>query len=337
MTKIVYIVAETEINSFNIRRLDLWKNYVDIELYVAGCIYPADTVFMYDLYVSDFDDISTRLDQGYRVIINHVNEHYVHIHRTELLSLSQRVGKQICWIISGVQPARANFEIVATPYWYWIMDQENFTSGDLHNTKYHPNGSADFLCTMNLKRHERDQLYISLKQHPRPGLVSYRDMNVFIPDDLEIPDWQRRINRSWLQQTYYTIVPESYVKDYDYRTGIAITERNDEFISEKTLKPLASQHPFLLVSTRGNLQHVRDLGFETFPELFDESYDLHFKWQQRITAVLEQVKKFNPRNIENPRVREKLEYNQHRFFDRNLTDHFFKTTMVEPVVKWIDD
>lgn len=336
MAKIVYVVPERETTALNTWLVNLWKNYVDIELHVSGCIYPADTVFMYDLYVSNFDDISTRLDQGYRIIMNHANEHYIYTHHAELLSLSQRVGKQICWIISGVQPARADFEIVATPYWYWIMDQANFASGDLHTVEYYPNGSADFLCTMNLRRHERDQLYTALKQHSRPGLLSYRDMNVFIPNDIAMSDWQRRINRNWLHQSYYTIVPESYVKDYDYRTGIAITERNDEFVSEKTLKPLAAQHPFLLVSTRGNLQHVRDLGFETFPELFDESYDLHFKWQQRIAAVLEQVQKFNPNDIKNPRVREKLRHNQHRFFDRNLTDHFFKTTVAEPVVKWIN-
>ena len=312
-----------------------WKNYLDIEPFESGCIYPTDTVFMYDIYLSDFSDIATHLERGHRVIVNYANEHYVHNSRSELLSLSQRVGKQICWIISGVQPAEAKFEIVSTPYWYWMADQENFTHGDLHNTEYYPNGSADFLCTMSLSRQERDKLYTELKQHPRPGLLSYRDMNVFIPDDVIDANWQRRVNRSWLQQTYYTIVAESYVKDYDYRTGIAITERNNEFMSEKTLKPLASQHPFLLVSTRGNLQHVRDLGFETFPELFDESYDLHFTWQQRMAAVLEQVQKFDPRAIENPRVREKLKYNQHRLFDRSLTDYFFKTTVAEPVIKWI--
>lgn len=312
-----------------------WKNYVDIEPYASDCIYPTDTVFMYDIYHSDFSSLETHLARGYRVIVNYANEHYVHNSRTELLSLSQRVGKQICWIISGMQPAQANFEIVATPYWYWIADQENFTQGDLHNTEYYPNGSADFLCTMSLRRQERDNLYTALKQHLRPGLLSYRDMNVFIPDDVVDVAWQRRLSRSWLQQTYYTIVPESYVKDHDYRTGIAITERNNEFISEKTLKPLAAQHPFLMVSTRGNLQHVRDLGFETFPELFDESYDLHFTWQQRMAAVLEQVQTFDPSAVEHPRVREKLKYNQHRFFDSSLTDHFFKTTVAEPVVRWM--
>jgi hypothetical protein len=44
-------------------------------------------------------------------------------------------------------------------------------------------------------------------------------------------------------------------------------------LCEKSYKAIASHHPFLLASTQGNLAYLRSQGFETYPELWDESYD----------------------------------------------------------------
>ena len=44
-------------------------------------------------------------------------------------------------------------------------------------------------------------------------------------------------------------------------------------LTEKTLRPIACGKPFILVSTPGCLQYLRDYGFETFNEYIDESYD----------------------------------------------------------------
>jgi hypothetical protein len=312
-----------------------WQNFVDFEFYNSERSYPRDAVFMYHVYNSDLATIPQHIAQGHRVIIDHSNEHYVHHSKLDLLHLSQRAGQQVCWIISGVEPQRTNFNIVATPYWYWILDQENLRNGQMNQFRYQPRGDVDYLCTMSQIREERDALHAGLQEINRPGLLSYLERGHCLPGDDGGPAWQRRINPEWLQRSYYTIVPESYVQDYQYRTGIAITERNDEFICEKTLKPLAAQHPFIVFSTRNTLRHVRDLGFETFPEIFDESYDDLFTWRSRLAAVLEQVRCFDAGAVQHPRVLDKLRHNQDRFFDRNLTDHYFKTTVAEPVLKWI--
>lgn len=44
-------------------------------------------------------------------------------------------------------------------------------------------------------------------------------------------------------------------------------------ISEKTLRPLLTMSPFLTFATAGTLAHLRDHGFQTFGEFWDESYD----------------------------------------------------------------
>jgi hypothetical protein len=44
-------------------------------------------------------------------------------------------------------------------------------------------------------------------------------------------------------------------------------------ITEKPFKALVNFHPILVFGNPGALRMIRELGFETFPELFDESYD----------------------------------------------------------------
>ena len=44
-------------------------------------------------------------------------------------------------------------------------------------------------------------------------------------------------------------------------------------------------HPFLLVTHPGTLRHLRSIGFETFPEWFDEAYDDIDNDAERFNAI----------------------------------------------------
>jgi hypothetical protein len=55
-------------------------------------------------------------------------------------------------------------------------------------------------------------------------------------------------------------------------------------ITEKTFKPIVLQQPFLMIGNRGSLKYLRDYGFQTFGNLWDESYD-DLDEQHRISAV----------------------------------------------------
>lgn len=46
------------------------------------------------------------------------------------------------------------------------------------------------------------------------------------------------------------------------------------FFTEKTAKPMIARRPFVMVAPAGSLQKLRDLGFQTFSSVIDESYDL---------------------------------------------------------------
>jgi len=69
-----------------------------------------------------------------------------------------------------------------------------------------------------------------------------------------------------------------------------ITETNcdSEYITltEKTFKVFKEKHPFILVGVPGSLKAVRELGFKTFNEFWDESYDEIEDFNQRLLKII---------------------------------------------------
>ena len=61
-------------------------------------------------------------------------------------------------------------------------------------------------------------------------------------------------------------------------------------LTEKILRPIACGKPFVLASTAGSLQYLKNYGFETFGELIDESYDKIKDPLQRLQAIIKVLK-----------------------------------------------
>ena len=54
-------------------------------------------------------------------------------------------------------------------------------------------------------------------------------------------------------------------------------------LTEKTFKPIAFKQPFIMIGARGSLRHLKDLGFKTFSDFWDESYDSQEDSKRMIT------------------------------------------------------
>ena len=64
-------------------------------------------------------------------------------------------------------------------------------------------------------------------------------------------------------------------------------------ITEKTFKAIALEMPFVLVAPAGSLAYLREYGFQTFGDVFDESYDLELDDIRRIEKVIDLLKHLN--------------------------------------------
>jgi len=88
------------------------------------------------------------------------------------------------------------------------------------------------------------------------------------------------------------------------------------FISEKSFKPIAVNHPFILYGNKNSLKYFRELGYKTFGEFIDESYDSLESWD-RLDAIIKIIQ-----NIKAMSSDEKLKW----FISMQpILDHNFKT------------
>lgn len=91
------------------------------------------------------------------------------------------------------------------------------------------------------------------------------------------------------------------------------------FITEKTYKSLFAGHPFIFIGQSGILRLLKEHGYKSFPEMFDESYDDIEDHSERFNAVINQVIKFCNKSDEEKQqiyktVLPSIEHNQKLFF-----------------------
>jgi hypothetical protein len=85
------------------------------------------------------------------------------------------------------------------------------------------------------------------------------------------------LNEPLYQDTYFSIVTET------------VFEYPHSFRTEKIWKPIAIGHPFIAVANQGFYKDLHNLGFRTFGNLIDESFDTIDNNQDRLTRVAQVI------------------------------------------------
>ena len=98
---------------------------------------------------------------------------------------------------------------------------------------------------------------------------------------------QELFNREW-GEIY--LEPAPYVDSYfSLVTETICAESPYSFRTEKTAKPLAMGHPFIVVSNPGFYRDLHNLGFRTFGHVIDESFDNIEHHQDRVDRIAQIV------------------------------------------------
>lgn len=72
-------------------------------------------------------------------------------------------------------------------------------------------------------------------------------------------------------------------------------------ITEKTFKPMCQQMPFVLASAAGSLEYLHRYGFQTFGEIWDESYDSEtddLRRLEKIADLLRDIDNQSPQELQ---------------------------------------
>lgn len=117
-------------------------------------------------------------------------------------------------------------------------------------------------------------------EHPRyqQNILS-ESPNQFIKNSLFGGEWgEIYLYAEPYRDTYFSLVSET-VFEYPYSLR-----------SEKTYKPMAMGHPFIIAANRGFYRDLRNLGFQTFDHLIDESWDLVDNDETRLKRIADTVR-----------------------------------------------
>lgn len=78
----------------------------------------------------------------------------------------------------------------------------------------------------------------------------------------------------WYDRSYISVVSETNFQN------------NVVHMTEKTVKPILFKQPFIIIGPMHTLKHMKEMGFQTFNEFWDESYDEIENSKERFTKIM---------------------------------------------------
>ena len=144
-----------------------------------------------------------------------------------------------------------------------------------------------YICYNRLQKSHREQVvnWIRENDYLEDGYVSY-------PPDLTLDytdfndNWAyHKICTDHYDTSFFSIVNESQYGTYSHC-----------YLTEKTLKAIFNFHPVIIVGAKHSLKYLKERGFDTFGDIFDESYDEIEDGNERLDRILNTVGNFLENN-----------------------------------------
>jgi len=237
------------------------------------------------------------------------------------------------------------------PNWFWYNESLWYTcESRMQFQNYIPNRTNNKLFFMPIKRSKpfRTEIVEKLEEFLDNATWSYverfcdgkhlvtRDVN-----PVQKIGWDRQFEEEWYNDTYFTLAVETSVgTQYDLTKEINNLRTDDVpcdlFVTEKTFKPIAFQHPFMVCAMKGTLNFLHNLGFETYEHIFDESYDQLDFFEDRLDIIYNNIKQFDKSKYLDPLTMKKIQHNYNRFYDRSAVLDGVKKDLIDPLLEWIN-
>lgn len=296
----------------------------------------------------NLDVLKKYLDAGFRLLI-------VNLWETRPFLLSKDFDSyldNILLILGCKQPLNYGWKnVLAVPRWFWYNESLWYTCDkNFQYQNYVPNRKNTKLFFMPIKRSKpfRTQTVEKLSEFLHNSIWSYVEQwtaGVHLPTRADNPvariGWDRQFEPSWYDDTYFTIAVETYISQTTIENeikGIVSDHAGpcELFVTEKTFKPIAHQHPFIICGMKGTLNFLKENGFETFDHIFDEDYDNLDFFDLRLDAIYENVKNFSAEKYLDTLTEQKIKHNYDRFYNRSVVLDGVNKDLIIPMLEWIN-
>ena len=307
-------------NDINHDVLDLWDNSVKryvVPLGTSLCLFIMDHIVLGDLISHDKFNLLKFLSNN-KLWIRSGQDTTLYLNSIidQLLELDTQIPKNAITLFHECRVSRnskffklkniKNNEFLYNP----MFEMNRIKGSSIVKNKQ----CKDFLLTMTKqpKKQHRDLLWNELNNRPellKKGISSFKPKN--------------EVGSTWLGNTPYDNHKGVYRPAIDLYKNCWLEvvpetcHLEHYFTTEKTIKPILTKTPFLVLSTPGYLSYLRDIGFQTFSGLIDESYDQINNINDRTKRLVEILEHICDNGAESFYISSKeiLDYNFNRLIE----------------------
>jgi hypothetical protein len=313
------------------------KGYFSLENYNPDENYDKNCILVISRRESlDVELIKKYLEQGNKLILANPWEAQPFFKAEEFTTYLDNI-----LVVLGCLESRSiNWKnILNIANWFWYNESLWYTcESSMQFQNYIPNRTNNklFFMPINRQKEFRTRIVEKFNVFLDNAIWSYaqkfndsRHLSTRDVNPVAKLAWDRQFEEIWYNDTYFTVAVETGV-EIDNATPCKL------FVTEKTFKPIAFQHPFMICGMNGTLKFLHNLGFETYDHIFDESYDDADFFEDKLDIIYNNIKNFNISKYLDPMTEEKIHYNYNRFYDRAVVLEGIKQDLIEPLLEWID-
>lgn len=243
----------------------------------------------------------------------------------QLANMGFRVIVDNLWEVSS-GPVEHAF-VLTCPAWFWYGESLNYSYHGYNQHIPRPCYQKLALMPMRIRKTHRNDFVYQVEPLLEQMIWSYVAQGRQLPNDVDLLglNGQRHFDPDWYNLTYLSMVVESSVDLGTVHTPV--------FVTEKTFKPMAFRHPFIVYGQKHTLRFLKDLGFVTFDHLWNENYDNITNTIYRRDAVVQTLKSVQVTPYDSETLA-RLEHNHQLFFDTELVKKRIIQEIVEPMINY---
>jgi hypothetical protein len=298
--------------------------YFEFETYQENKTYESSTVFL--IMASLYDHDMAKKFEDKRIIIDLCVEGLF----GKWGELYNKKSPNHC-IFYGSYIENPPDDLVSVANFFWYNEAlGNMSRG--YNTSYVPNKNfaKKFLMPIGNKRAWRSHVVDRLEPYLDDAYWSYVRRGVALPGETITTKRydQRYLNPMWYDDTCFGVVVESI-------NGKNLVAEAPVFVTEKTFKPMAGHQPFMVIGGAGILAYLRSQGFETYNNIFDETYDTETNFDKKLDIIACNIENYVKQPYDTVTL-EKIKHNFELFYNFNTIHTGIVKDIVEPIVKFIE-
>lgn len=141
-------------------------------------------------------------------------------------------------------------------------------------------------------------------------------------DNTDMETAVKTSNKAMYEQTLLSIITET------------IVVANTVLISEKTWKSVAVGHPFMILGSTGTLKELKKMGYKTFDQWIDESYDDAITIVEKVEIICKNIQKLKDMSLDELiKIRNEMKdiciFNQKHFVSELNRKYYINNTFLK--------